>query len=57
MKKVLLIDDSVTIHRVIDICLDKDRFITEKTFSADDAVMRLKNALLTLSCSIISWRV
>ncbi len=44
MKKVLLIDDSVTIHRVIDICLDKDRFITEKTFSADDAVMRLKNA-------------
>ncbi|QAR31914.1 response regulator [Geovibrio thiophilus] len=44
MKKVLLIDDSVTIHRVIDICLDKDRFITEKTFSADDAVMKLKNS-------------
>jgi DNA-binding response OmpR family regulator len=44
MKKILLIDDSVTIHRVIDICIDKDKFITEKTFSADDAVMKLKNS-------------
>jgi DNA-binding response OmpR family regulator len=43
MKKILLIDDSVTIHRVIDLCLDKERFDTEKTFTADDAVMKLKN--------------
>jgi DNA-binding response OmpR family regulator len=42
MKRVLLIDDSVTIHRVIDICLDKEKFNTEKTFSADDAIAKLK---------------
>lgn len=42
MKRVLLIDDSVTIHRVIDICLDKEKFTTEKTFSADDAIAKLK---------------
>jgi len=42
-KKILLIDDSVTIHRVIDLCVDKDKFNVFKVFSREEAVMKLKS--------------
>ena len=35
--KVLLIDDSVTIHRVIDLSIDVDRYDIVKVFSKEDA--------------------
>ncbi len=31
-KKILLIDDSVTIHRVIDLCVDKVTYDVFKVF-------------------------
>ena len=34
---IMLIDDSVTIHRVIDLCVDKERFNVVKVFSKDEA--------------------
>ena len=42
-KKILLIDDSVTIHRVIDLCVDKVKYDVFKVFSREEAVMKLKS--------------
>lgn len=42
-KKILLIDDSVTIHRVIDLCVDKEKYDVVKVFSKDEASAVLKN--------------
>lgn len=41
--KVLLIDDSVTIHRVIDLSIDFDRYDIVKVFSKEDAVLKLQS--------------
>lgn len=41
-KKILLIDDSVTIHRVIDLCVDKDKYDVVKVFSKDEAAAALR---------------
>ncbi len=40
--KVLLIDDSVTIHRVIDLSIDFDRYDIVKVFSKDDASLKIQ---------------
>jgi len=42
-QKILLIDDSVTIHRVIDLCIDKDVYDVSKVFSKDDALIHMKS--------------
>ena len=44
--KVLLIDDSVTIHRVIDLSIDVDRYDIVKVFSKEDAKKKSKFYLL-----------
>jgi len=41
-KKVLLIDDSMTIHRVIDLSVDEDKYEVEKVFSVEDAEGKIK---------------
>ena len=41
--KVLLIDDSVTIHRVIDLSIDFDRYDIVKVFSKEDAALKLQS--------------
>ena len=41
--KVLLIDDSVTIHRVIDLSIDFDRYDIVKVFSKDDAALKIQS--------------
>lgn len=43
-KKVLLIDDSMTIHRVIDLSIDEELFTVEKSFTADDAEVKYQKA-------------
>lgn len=40
--KVLLIDDSVTIHRVIDLSIDVDRYDIVKVFSKEDAALKMQ---------------
>jgi len=40
--KILLIDDSITIHRVIDLSIDSTQFEVSKVFSAEDAESKLK---------------
>ncbi len=40
--KVLLIDDSVTIHRVIDLSIDFDRYDIVKVFSKEDAALKIQ---------------
>lgn len=42
-KKVLLIDDSMTIHRVVDLSVDEEKYEVEKVFSAEDAQGKLKS--------------
>lgn len=42
-KAVMLIDDSITIHRVIDLCVDKDKYQVLKAFSADEASIKIKS--------------
>lgn len=42
-KKVLLIDDSVTIHRVIDLSIDADNYDVIKVFSGEDAKLKLND--------------
>jgi len=42
-KKVLLIDDSMTIHRVIDLSVDEDKYEVEKVFSVEDAEGKIKS--------------
>jgi len=37
-KKIMLIDDSVTIHRVIDLCIDKEKYDVVKVFTKDEAL-------------------
>ena len=44
--KVLLIDDSVTIHRVIDLSIDFDRYDIVKVFSKEDASINLQSEKL-----------
>ncbi|MGA1862363.1 response regulator [Deferribacter thermophilus] len=41
MKKIMLVDDSITIHRVIDLSLDEEKYQVVKTFSADEAMQKL----------------
>ena len=41
--KVLLIDDSITIHRVIDLSIDFDRYDIVKVFSKEDAALKLQS--------------
>ncbi len=41
--KVLLIDDSVTIHRVIDLSIDAERFEITKVFTKEDAEQKLSS--------------
>lgn len=41
--KVLLIDDSVTIHRVIDLSIDVDRYDIVKVFSKEDADIKMQS--------------
>jgi len=41
--RVLLIDDSITIHRVIDLSLDLDVYELEKAFTYDEAIAKMKN--------------
>lgn len=41
-KKILLIDDSMTIHRVIDLSIDDEKYEVEKVFAVDDAETKLK---------------
>lgn len=41
--KVLLIDDSVTIHRVIDLSIDFDRYEITKVFTKEDAGLKLQS--------------
>lgn len=41
--KVLLIDDSITIHRVIDLSIDSDRYEITKVFSREDATPKIQN--------------
>ncbi len=36
-KTIMLIDDSVTIHRVIDLCVDKEKYNVVKVFNKDEA--------------------
>lgn len=40
--KVLLVDDSITIHRVIDLSIDTDNFEIIKVFSEETATQKLK---------------
>lgn len=42
-KKILLIDDSMTIHRVIDLSIDDEKYHVEKVFTIEDADAKLKN--------------
>lgn len=42
--KVLLVDDSITIHRVIDLSIDTDRYDTIKVFTEEDAIQELKES-------------
>jgi len=41
-KKILLIDDSMTIHRVIDLSVDDEKYHVEKVFTVEDADAKLK---------------
>ena len=41
--KVLLIDDSVTIHRVIDLSIDLEKYEIVKVFSKEDAELKLNS--------------
>lgn len=41
--RVLLIDDSITIHRVIDLSLDLDMYELEKAFTYEEAIAKMKN--------------
>lgn len=40
--KVLLVDDSITIHRVIDLSIDTDKYETIKVFTEEAATQKLK---------------
>ncbi len=40
--RILLVDDSITIHRVIDLSLETDRFEVEKAFTYEDAINKIK---------------
>ncbi len=42
--KILLIDDSITIHRVIDLSVDTDKYSVNKVFSAEDARSKIKES-------------
>jgi DNA-binding response OmpR family regulator len=42
-KNILLIDDSMTIHRVIDLSIDDEKYHVEKVFTIEDADAKLKN--------------
>lgn len=39
--RILLIDDSLTIHRVIDLCVDKEKYDVVKVFTKEDAFTAL----------------
>jgi len=41
--KILLIDDSITIHRVIDLSVDADEYSVSKVFSAEDARSKIRD--------------
>jgi len=41
-KNILLIDDSMTIHRVIDLSIDDEKYHVEKVFTIEDADAKLK---------------
>lgn len=41
--RILLIDDSITIHRVIDLSLDSDLYEVEKVFTYEEAIPRIKS--------------
>jgi len=41
-KNILLIDDSMTIHRVIDLSIDDEKYNVEKVFTIEDADAKLK---------------
>lgn len=40
--RILLVDDSITIHRVIDLSLETERFDVEKAFTYEDAINKIK---------------
>ncbi|MGB9731854.1 MULTISPECIES: response regulator [Calditerrivibrio] len=40
--RIMLVDDSITIHRVIDLSLESDRFEVEKAFTYEDAINKIK---------------
>ncbi len=40
---ILLIDDSITIHRVIDLSVDADKYSVSKVFSAEDARSKIRD--------------
>jgi len=42
-KKIMLIDDSVTIHRVIDLCIDKEKYDVVKVFTKEEALSHIKS--------------
>lgn len=41
-KRIMLIDDSVTIHRVIDLCIDKEKYDVVKVFTKEEALSHIK---------------
>ncbi len=41
-KRIMLIDDSVTIHRVIDLCVDKEKYEVVKVFTREEALSQIK---------------
>ncbi|MGE4267653.1 MAG: response regulator [Deferribacterales bacterium] len=41
-KRIMLVDDSVTIHRVIDLCLDKEKYDVVKVFSKEESLSHIK---------------
>jgi len=40
--RLMLIDDSVTIHRVIDLCVDTEKYEITKCFSAEEGLHKMK---------------
>ncbi|MEF3254410.1 MAG: response regulator [Deferribacterales bacterium] len=41
--RILLVDDSITIHRVIDLSLDSDNYEVEKAFTYEEAISKLRS--------------
>ncbi|MCX8084387.1 MAG: response regulator [Calditerrivibrio sp.] len=41
--RIMLVDDSITIHRVIDLSLETDKFDVEKAFAYEDAIQKMKS--------------